>query len=250
MTNSSPCLRVFLLGAAFVEWRDQPLPIARRQARCLLYRLAAQLRPVPREELAFTFWPDQPDAAAHRHLSHLISHLRQTLPLPSIVRVANDLVDLNPELVWSDVAEFWSACTAQDLAHTRLMQQALELYRGPFMSGCSLAACTEFGAWVTSQRDRYQRLYLDTLALLIGMAADQAEYTRAIFYARRYLQVDELAEDVQRRLMMLHLLAGDRPAAMQQYQRCASALKQELGVEPLPETRAVYQAILNNSTSV
>lgn len=250
MTNSIPCLRVYLLGAAFVEWRAQPLPIARRQARCLLYRLAAQSQPVPREELAFTFWPDEPEAAAHRRLSHLVSHLRQSLPLPSIIRVTNDLVDLKPQQAWSDAAEFWSICTARHVTDMGPMQQAIELYRGPFMSGCSLAACPEFGAWVTTQRSQYQRLYLDTLAFLIGIAETQAEYTKAIFYARRYLQADECAEDIQRRLMILHLLVGDRPAAMQQFYRCVSVLKRELGVEPLPETRAVYQAILNDSTSI
>jgi len=250
MANSISCLRVFLLGAAFVEWRGQPLPIARRQARCLLYRLAAQLKPVPREELAFTFWPDEPESVAHRHLSHLISHLRESLPLPSVIRVTNDLVDLNPQMVWSDAAEFWAACVAPDLNNAVIVQQALELYRGPFMSGCQLAACPEFGAWMTSQRSQFQRLYLDTLALLISTAADRAEYTKAIFYARHYLKVDELSEDIHRRLMMLHLLSGDRPAAIRQYHRCVTVLERELGVEPLPETRVVYEAILQNSTSV
>lgn len=250
MTDSSPCLRVYLLGAAFVEWHTQPLPIARRQARCLLYRLAAQFKPIPREELAFTFWPDEPEAAASRNLSHLVSHLRQSLPLPSVIRVTNDLVDLNPQLIWSDAAEFRTTCVAVDIADTGRLQQALELYRGPFMSGCQLASCPEFAAWVTSQRSQYQRLYLDALALLISMATDQAEYSKAIFYARHYLKVDELAEDIHRRLMMLHLLSGDRPAAMRQYHCCASVLKREFGIDPLPETRAVYQAILSNPTSL
>jgi DNA-binding SARP family transcriptional activator len=49
--------------------------------------------------------------------------------------------------------------------------------------------------------------------------------------------------------MMLHLLAGDRPAALQQYERCVSVLKRELGIEPLPETRAVYRAIMDNRTT-
>lgn len=249
MTDSSPCLRVFLLGAAYVEWRAQPLPIARRQARCLLYRLAAQFKPVPREELAFTFWPDEPEPRASRYLSHLICHLRQSLPFPNILRVTNDLVDLNPQLAWCDAAEFWAACVAAHMTDTGRLQQALEFYRGPFMSGCQLAACPEFEVWVTAQRSQFQRLYLDTLALLIGMAADQAEYTRAISYARHYLKVDESAEDIHRRLMTLHLLSGDRPAAMRQYHCCASVLKREFDIEPLPETRAVYQAILNNPTS-
>jgi len=43
----------------------------------------------------------------------------------------------------------------------------------------------------------------------------------------------------------LHVLNGDRPAALQQYQRCVTTLKRELDVDPLPETRALYRAIVN-----
>jgi DNA-binding SARP family transcriptional activator len=249
MLDSAPCLRVFVLGPAFVEWRGQRLAIARRQARGLLYRLAGETEPVTREELCFTFWPDVPDADAHRHLSHLLSQLRQSLPLPAVVRSKNELIDLDRSLLWSDSAAFWSTCN-DDLGDTRLLKQALELYRGPFMYGFSLSACPEFGNWVAAQRIQYQRLYLDALTTLIDIEARQANYNRAIFYARRYLRVNELAEDVHRQLMMFHLQAGDRPGALQQYERCVFVLRRELGIEPLPETRAVYRAIMDNRIAV
>jgi DNA-binding SARP family transcriptional activator len=114
------------------------------------------------------------------------------------------------------------------------------------MSGFSLPACPEFDGWVAAQRTHYQRLCLDALTAVINTEAKQANYNRAIFYARRYLRLNELAEDVHRQLMMLHLLAGDRPGALQQYERCVYILKRELGIEPLPETRAVYRAIMDN----
>jgi DNA-binding SARP family transcriptional activator len=247
MPEPVPCLRVFLLGPAFVEWQGRHLAIARRQARGLLYRLAAQAEPVPREELSFTFWPDEPDADAHRHLSHLLSQVRQSLPTPGVVRAKNELVDLDSNLIWVDSAVFGAAC-ASDGGDVKLLKQVLELYRGPFMSGFSLPGCPEFGAWVTTQRTHYQRLYLDALTHVIDIEARQANYNRAIFYARRYLRVNELAEDVHRQLMMLHLMAGDRPAALQQYDRCVHVLKAELGIEPLPETRAVYRTIMENRT--
>lgn len=243
--NSAPCLRVFVLGPAFVEWQGEPLAIARRQARGLLYRLAAQVGPVPREELCFTFWPDEPEADAHRHLSHLLSQLRQSLPLPAVVRTKNELVDADRQLIWSDSAVFWSGCLGER-EDVSLLKQALELYRGPFMYGFSLSACPEFTNWVAAQRTQYQRLYLDALTTVIDLEARQANYNRAIFYARRYLRVNELAEDVHRQLMMLHLMAGDRPAALQQYERCVYVLNRELGIDPLPETRAVYRAIMDN----
>lgn len=234
-----------MLGPAFVEWQGQRLPVARRQARALLYRLAAQVEPVPREELSFILWADEPEADGHRHLSHLLSQLRQSLPLPAVVRAKNELVDLDRHLIWSDSAFFGAAC-ARDGEDVRLLKQALELYRGPFMYGFSLPACPEFGNWVAAQRTHYERLYLDALTSVIDLEARQANYHRAIFYARRYLRVNELAEDVHRQLMTLHLMSGDRPGALQQYERCVYVLKHELGIEPLPETRAVYRAIMDN----
>ena len=250
MLDPAPCLRVFLLGSAFVEWQGQRLPIARRQARGLLYRLAAQTEPVTREELCFTFWPDRPEAEGHRHLSHLLSQLRQSLPLPGVVRSKNELVDLDRQMIWSDTASFWTVSaqltSARDADDVRQLKQVLELYRGPFVSGFSLPACPEFGSWVVTQRTHYQRLYLDALIAVIDFEASRANYNRAIFYARRYLRVNELAEDVHRQLMMLHLLAGDRPGALQQYECCVYTLKRELGIQPLPETRAVYRAIMED----
>src|SRR5439155_15735890 len=37
--------------------------------------------------------------------------------------------------------------------------------------------------------------------------------------------------------------SGDRPAALRQYRRCVAILRRELGVAPLPETTAHYEAI-------
>lgn len=249
MSDSASCLRVYVLGPAFVEWRGQRLAIARRQARGLLYRLAGQAEPVTRDELCFTFWPDVRDADSHRHLSHLLSQLRQSLPLPAVVRSKNELIDLDSDLIWCDSAAFLPAC-ASDGGDVKLLKQALELYRGPFMYGFSLPACPEFGNWVTAQRTQFERLYLDALSTVIDVEAKQANYNRAIFYARRYLRINGLAEDVHRLLMMLHLRAGDRPGALQQYERCVDVLKRELGIDPLPETRAVYRAIMDNQKSV
>lgn len=245
MRGPEPCLRVFLLGPAFVEWQGRRLDVLRRQARGLLYRLAAQAAPTPREELCFTFWPDVPEAESKRRLSHLITQVRQSLPLPGVVRGRNELIDLDPALVWSDAVAFAEACETLD-PESRAPQPALELYRGPFLSGFTLASCPEFNEWVNGQRTHFQRLYLEALTAIISSEAGRANYNKAILYCRRYLRVNELAEDVHRQLMMLHMLSGDRPAALQQYQRCVAVLNRDLGIEPLPETKAVRTAIMNN----
>src|SRR5260370_36036238 len=76
-----------------------------------------------------------------------------------------------------------------------------------------------------------------------------SEYDLAIDCARRILGCDPLREEVHRDLMRLHLTAGQPAAAMRQYRLCEELLRQELAVEPAPETRALLAPILGaNST--
>lgn len=242
-----PDLRVYLLGPSWIEWKGQALSIHRRQARALLYCLAAKRQPVPREQICFGFWPDEQDAKARRYLSHLLSHLRKALPDPSILRSVNEALELDPQRVWCDAAEFLEACADLDARNALRLEQAVQLYRGPFLSSLSLPDAPEFELWASEQRSMCERLLLDALRVLIGTETTQADYSRAIQYARMYLGVDGMAEEVHRRLMVLHVLNGDRPAALQQYHRCVTILKRELGVDPLPETRAIYEAILHQA---
>ncbi len=265
-TDRSTDLRIYLLGPPGVEWAGCPLVIPRRQARALLYRLAVQLQPVPREHLCFLFWPDTPESTARRNLSHLLTHLRRALPAPEVLLDSDDQVGLDPQRAWSDVTAFERLCAALTSSplhpppplpilgegeggrggrgEGEVLQQAVNLYRGPFLAGFSLPDSPEFEAWATQERYAWERLYLEALATLIEERAARGEHDAAIAYARRYLETDDLAEDVHRRLIELYATAGHRSEALRQFERCAVILERELGVSPLPETRAVYQAIL------
>jgi DNA-binding SARP family transcriptional activator len=260
-------LRIYLLGPPRVEWAGRPLVIPRRQARALLYRLAVRVEPAPREHLCFLFWPDVPESTARRNLSHLLTHLRHALPDPDLLLITEDRVGLDPRRVWSDAVAFerlgaafiplpptpsplsqgWERGEGAKgvRGESEGPQQAVDLYRGPFLAGFSLPNSPEFEAWAAQERYAWERLYLEALAALIEDRRGKEEYEAAIAYAQRYLATDDLAEDVHRRLIELYAAVGDRSAALRQFERCAVILERELGVSPLPETRAVYQAVLD-----
>src|SRR6185295_6699278 len=71
---------------------------------------------------------------------------------------------------------------------------------------------------------------------------------RAIQTALRLLSLDPLQEAAHRALMRLYARHGRRASALRQYQVCVEVLQRELGVEPEPETRRVYQDILQQSS--
>jgi DNA-binding SARP family transcriptional activator len=228
-----------LFGPPGARWGDRTLSLSRRQVRALLYCLAASQRPVPRERLCFLFWPDTPESTARRKLTNLLSHLRHTLTVPEVLITEDDQVWLDPESTWSDTVAFDQLCT-----RTGALEQAVGLYRGPFLDGFSLPDSPEFELWAALERQAWERRYLDALAALAEEHSSREDYDAAITCMRSYLAVDELAEDMHRRLIELYAAVGDRGAALRQFEHCTAILERELGVGPLPETQAVYRAIL------
>jgi DNA-binding SARP family transcriptional activator len=247
--SSSPSaagLDLYLLGPPRVAWEGQALPLARRQVRALLYHLAAEGHPLPREQLCYLFWPDVPEATARRNLTGLLSHIRRTLPVPGILVTRNDHVGLDPDGTWVDVAVFrQQVATWESLGTSASLQEAADLYQGPFLDGFSLPRNPEFESWITLERQRSQRLYLEVLEVLLDRKASTGEYDDAIAYGRRYLATDGLAEEIHRRLIELYVTTGDRARALRQFDRCTEILDRELGVAPLPETVAAYRTALN-----
>ncbi len=238
-------LRIHLLGPPRVTWNGDELRIPRRQARALLYRLAAQSEPLPRGHLSFLFWPDTPDATARTNLSRLLNLLRNALPDLHLVESLAGRIGLASGRVWVDVRA-WDETAASSLETMSAaeLRRLTELYGGPFLGGFSLPGRPEFENWVTRERERRERLYLEALSALVEREAAQGEYDQAILHARRYLEVDDLSEEMHRRLIRLYAATGDRKAASRQFERCVAVLERELGVSPLPETRAVYEAAM------
>jgi DNA-binding SARP family transcriptional activator len=144
--------------------------------------------------------------------------------------------------VWLDVAEFESRCELAEQTDSpeqrfALYSQAINLYRGDLLADC-------YDDWCIVERERLQGLYVRALAQLMAYNSSNTQYDRAIDCARRILSCDPLREEVHRDLMRLHLHAGQPAAALRQYRSCEGLLRDELGVEPAPETRALLTPIL------
>ena len=192
-----------------------------------------------------------------------MTHLRHALPVPDLLTAHDDYIGLDPARTWADSAEFTQLCARptpglvrvapgalEESAGAELLQRAAALYRGVFLAGFSLQESPEFENWSQTERATLERQYLEALDALIEECAARGAYSDAIAYARRYLATDELAEQIHRRLIGLYAQAGERSAALRQYESCAAILERELGVTPLPETQATYQAILDGQSAI
>ena len=121
-------------------------------------------------------------------------------------------------------------------AQGRALEEVLGLYRGDFLEGC-------YDDWCLAERERLQLLLLQVLKRLQRHYRLCETLERAISCGHRLLTLDPLQEDVHRELMRCYVEAGQRPLALEQFQRCRETLRQELHIEPMPETWRLYRRI-------
>ena len=224
---------------------------ARKVQELLAYLLLYRDRAHAREALAATFWPDCSSDQARKYLRQSLWQLQSALasrdepPDHALLRLEPEWIDLNPHVdLWLDVAlleqTFLSVqgLSGQELdpARAPALEQAVQLYAGELLEGCTLH-------WCLYERERLQRFAQSLLDKLMAYFEGRGEYETALFYGGRILRQDRCSERTHRRMMQLYYLAGDRSAALQQYQRCVSTLKEDLSTKPGRQTEALYQQI-------
>ena len=128
------------------------------------------------------------------------------------------------------------------------LSAAVDLVRGDFLAGFTLRDSAAFDEWQFFETERLRRELTSALERLVQMLAREGRFPAAIEQARRLLSIDPLHEPAHRVLMLLYAWSGQQTAALRQYRDCVAALSEELGVDPLPETTQVYEAIKEHRT--
>jgi DNA-binding SARP family transcriptional activator len=167
-------LRIYLLGPPSIAWQGASSTLTRRQARALLFYLAATPQPVTRAPLCLLLWPGVTESTAHCNLRRLVSILNGALPVPNLLITADDRIGLAHQNIWSDpqaLQELWAAWTAG--SQPSYLQHAVALDRGAFLDGFSLPDSPEYEAWITTERQRWARMALQALAAWVDDQASE-----------------------------------------------------------------------------
>ncbi len=239
-------LRLFLLGAPYLEIAGKTVAVQRRKVMALLAYLAVKGEPQRRETLAALFWPDSSTRLAHGSLRRTLSELSKALGGDWITS-NREMIGLDPTLgLWLDVVQFQrslSDCAKAAPNCLDHLNEAVSLYRDDFLTGFTLPDSPDFDEWQFFQAESLRQAFAITLQNLCLLFRQQGDYETAISHARRWLALDPLHEPAHRELMGLYALAGQQAAALRQYQVCVETLEAELGVAPAEETTALYERI-------
>lgn len=190
----------------------------RRQAAALVKLLAvAPNRQLHRERVIDTLWPALSVENAAPRLHKAAFYARRALDTKDGVVLTDESVALFPGASVSiDVFDFEDAALAAERDGDReTAGKALALYGGELLPG------DLYEPWSESLRERLRVLKFSMLR--------QAEQWEAL------IEADPADESAHLELMRRHADAGDRRAALRQFERMDRALRQELGVGPSDE---------------
>ena len=120
---------------------------------------------------------------------------------------------------------------------------ALALWRGTPFDGVRVPDASAFEDWLGLERMRLDDLRRDALRGESRRLAAAGASAEAIGLAATLLHLDPLDESAHQAVVRLQLQRGDVRAARAQYEACRELLDRELGVEPLPETTELGDAV-------
>lgn len=251
-----PDLEIQLFGKFSIrsKGREMEKLEASKAQELLCYLLVNRARPHPRETLAALLWGDAPTEKSKKYLRQAIWQLQGVLesqpaegnpPRALVLCAEHDWVRLNAGAeVGLDVETFERAFASArgargeqlDAEKRGELDAAVELYRGDLLEGW-------YQDWCLYERERLQNMYLLMLDKLLGYCEAHGDCEAGQRYGALILRHDRARESTYRQLMTLHYRAGDRTAALRQYERCRAALREELGVEPDRRTAELRRQI-------
>jgi predicted ATPase/DNA-binding SARP family transcriptional activator len=239
-------LTVHAFGDLIFTDDGQVTTLESRRELALAFYLIYTGQTCSRSALADLIWPDSTPSQARTNLRHVLSSFRNSLP--GLMIINRDYVQLDPDRpVWLDVHEFEACVFSLDPPAIKLLEQAVELYRGDFLAHFNIDS-QPFQDWVLLEQERLRLLAIEALDALVRHHEAAGDYATALRYASRLCQMDELRELSQRHLMRLLYKSGNRSAALAQYETCSQLLQAELGVQPEAETQTLYHKIQGDGT--
>jgi len=210
--------------------------VRRKVLAMLSYLITRPDLAATRDQVLDALWPELDPETAVNSLNQTVYFLRRVIEedytddlSPGYLHHDSDVVWLDPDLVTSRsvqcrqlIRELPPRPTPDDVDRLTL------LYRGRF------ALDFEYEEWAAAYRDNLHATYLEIVERSVSDDLTGGHYDRGIAIARRALDVDASAEQIEVCLLRLYRLTGAHSAAAEQYEHYASVIREEIGVDPPP----------------
>jgi DNA-binding SARP family transcriptional activator len=240
-------LRVLGPLEAVVDGRPVALPGGKPSA--LLVRLALDVgRVVAADELVDGLWGDRAPPSVRKILQVHVSALRKALGAGLIeTRRPGYLLDVPRGR--TDLGRFESltaeaAETADPARRSRLLTEALALWRGPALAGLTAEPFARPAA------RRLEELRLAALERRLEADLELGRHEQLVAELESLVDAEPLREQPRRQLMLALYRSGRQAEALARYREGRRVLVEELGIEPGPSLQQLERAILRQDRAL
>lgn len=245
-------LRVHTLGRFTIQVEGQPLTFSRKaQKRPLdLFKMLLALggERVEITTLTGLLWPDAEGDSGKASFDSTLYRLRKLLGITDLLSVSEGRLSIDRSKCWADiwvleeiVAEIEKATHAEDARdgqdYAGLSRELLRLYAGHFLD----QELQE--SWAVEARDRFRAKFVRAVSQLGAVLEQHKDWDQAATLYLRALELDNLAEPLYRRLMVVYREQGESAEAINIYRRCRDMLSIVLNAKPSEETEEIRRTI-------
>jgi DNA-binding SARP family transcriptional activator len=250
--GTAPPLTFEILGPLSIRRGDRMLTLRSGHQRKALAALLINDRALLADELIDILWGERPPATALGTLQTHISRLRATLGgqpdlLPSDAtgyRLHIDETQVDARRFEQLVDRGNRVAAVDGYEARRVLADGLALWRGPALIDF------RYEPFAQAEITRLEGLRLAALVQHISVGIDIGLHAEACSELEILVQDHPLHEELHALLMVALYRCGRQVDALAVYERLRGTLRDELGLEPTPELRALELDVLNQSATL
>ncbi|WP_420239678.1 BTAD domain-containing putative transcriptional regulator [Telmatobacter bradus] len=238
-------IKIYTMGSFEILLDGAPLAFSGKEQKKPLEMLKLLIAQggvnVPEEQLSDQLWPDADGDLAHKSFETNLGRLRRLLETDSCVLYRGRKLSLNPRICWVDSLALRQQLQAVHAGQIRYnapsFQRALRLAKNVF-----LPVDQGFDS-IQVFRSQLNEELLHALLALGKLCEEKADFEAAIEAYQQGIALDRLGEEFYRRIMLCQCRLGSHSNAARTYLECREQLRYHLGIEPSPQTTAIYQSL-------
>ncbi len=244
-----PQVEVYSLGRGFALVNGQPITNWDGALPRNLFFYFMDHHLVTRDEIFSTFWPDLSIKEAtnvfhvtKRKISERISMKVDNNKNYELTQYsAGFYVPSDKVIRHYDVGDFQVAIeramlTTDDAEEERLLTEAVDLYRAPFLQDTRMD-------WMDNRREHLQQLNSQALIGLGRLNKRRGDDETALGFFIRSLKETPQREDIHREIMSTYLRLGRTDDARAQYRILTETLRTQLNIGPSRESQDLYKLV-------
>ncbi len=241
----------------FKLWKNnQPVQFSKKipQKPLMLLKVLIALggKDVSETQISDIIWPDVDGDAAYSAFTTTLQRLRKIIGIDQVIVLQQGKISLDERYCWVDTWAFKHLCSDikrfvnSNSDHSKknkiqLYQQAIDLYRGPFLNDQSRIPC------FAVEQERLKNHYI-TLILEMGNVLEHSEqWEKASDIYEIGLKADHLVEEFYQCILFCCQKLGQRTKGIFLFNHCKNVFKSTLDIKPSTKTHQLYTALINDN---